>query len=190
MLLSHTTLLTRHFDAAFRWEGFLDAMEPGHRPKWLERHGQLALDDAQSAVAATFVRPMRALCLTGPWCGDCAHQGAAMQRVAEAAPAIDLRFLPRVDDHAELIVAAQINAGFRVPVTWLMAEDGAPCARFGDRTLGRYRSMARRTLGDDAVIAPAPSDPVRAVLQEVLDEFERVQLMLRISPRWREKYGD
>jgi hypothetical protein len=29
-----------------------------------------------------------------------------------------------------------------------------------------------------------------ATLQEWLNEFERIQLMLRISPRLRQKYGD
>ena len=87
-------------------------------------------------------------------------------------------------------VPAQINAGFRVPVTWFMAEDFEPVSRIGDRTLSRYRSMARKVLGDGAVQAAPPVDPVRAVLDEVLDEFERVQLLLRLSPRWREKYGD
>ena len=88
-------------------------------------------------------------------------------------------------------VPSRINAGTRVPVTFLMAEDFEPCARFGDRTLSRYRSMARKALGETSpVLAPPPDDPVREVLQEMLDEVERVQWMLRLSPRLRERYGD
>ena len=33
-------------------------------------------------------------------------------------------------------------------------------------------------------------NPVRTVLGEVLDEFERVELLLRLSPRLRERHGD
>ena len=55
---------------------------------------------------------------------------------------------------------------------------GEPVSRIGDRTPSRYRSMARKALGDGAVQAAPPADPVRAVLGEVLDEFERVQLLL------------
>ena len=88
-------------------------------------------------------------------------------------------------------MTSQVNAGFRVPVTWFMAEDFEPVSRFGDRTLSRYRAMARKVLGPTSnVHAPAPEDPVRAVLQEMLDEVERVHLLLRLSGRLRQKHGD
>ncbi len=145
-----------------------------------------------AALVGAFTREMNVLCLTGTWCGDCALQGAAMQRIAEANPQrIHLRYLLRDDEYAELIVANRINAGFRVPITWFLAEDFEPVSRIGDRTLSRYRSMARKALGDRAnVFAPPPADPVRTVLDEVLVEFERVHLLLRVSPRLREEHGD
>ena len=185
--------LRKKHEQALPYEDFVALGEPeGHRPQWDQRYGQLALSEPQAALVASFTRPMRVLCLTGTWCGDCALQGAAMQRVAEAAPdLIDLRFVLRSEEHADLIVPSRINAGFRVPVTFFMAEDYEPVSRFGDRTLSRYRSMARKALGDaHGVIAPPPEDPVREVLREVLDEFERVQLLLRLSGRLREKHGD
>ena len=114
-----------------------------------------------------------------------------MQRIAEASGGrVHLRFLGR-QDHADLQVKAPINAGMRVPVTFFMAEDFEPVSRFGDRTLSRYRSMARKALGPGSnVWAEAPADPVRAVLGEVLDEFERVHLLLRLSTRLRRQHGD
>jgi hypothetical protein len=153
------------------------------------------LSQPQQAVANSFARLMNILCLTGPWCGDCALQGAAFARIALASDGkIQLRFLARDDDTVELISRNRINGGERVPLTWLMSEDFEPCSRVGDRTLSRYRSLARKALGDDPaksnVWTPSPADPVREVLQEVLDEVERVQLMLRLSPRLREKHND
>jgi hypothetical protein len=72
-----------------------------------------------------------------------------------------------------------------------MAEDFEPVSRVGDRTLSRYRSMARKALGENSNVHATPSaDPVRTVLEEVLDEFERVHLLLRLSSRLREKHGD
>jgi hypothetical protein len=152
----------------------------GHDAAWRQRYEQCALSPEQAALAGSFTQPMRVLCLTGTWCGDCALQGSAMQRIAEGSPAVELRFLSR-NDHADLQVKAPINAGFRVPITWFMSAEFEAASRFGDRTLSRYRSMARKALGDDAVQAPPPVDPVREVLREVLDEFERVQLMLRLG---------
>lgn len=192
-MLMNASILKSNFDRGMSYEQFIASGEPeGHRPPWDQRYEQLELLSEQRSLVASFEREMNILCLTGTWCGDCALQGSAMQRIAEANPEkIHLRFIPRSEEFAELIVKNQINAGYRVPVTWLMAEDFEPVSRIGDRTLSRYRSMARKALGDDAnVLAPPPEDPVREVLQEVLDEFERVHLVLRTSARLREKHGD
>ncbi len=185
-MLMNAPFLKRFFDEALSYEQFVAGGErDGHRLQWDQRYGALALDDAQRKTVQSFYREMNVLCLTGTWCGDCALQGAAMQRIAEANPDhIHLRFLPRDEVFAELIVKNQVNAGYRVPVTWFMAEDFEPVSRFGDRTLSRYRSMASKALGDRSnVLAPPPADPVREVLREVLGEFERVQLLLCLSPR-------
>lgn len=191
-MLLNAEFLREKFDQGHSYDAFVARGEPdGHHHQWHERHGRLALSDEQQAVTAGFARPMKVLCLTGTWCGDCALQGAALQRIAEArTDLIDLRFLMREDAHADIIVNSRINAGFRVPVTWFMADDFQPASRIGDRSLSRYRSMARKALGEGAVAAMAPADPVREVLAEMLDEFERVQLMLRLSPRLRQKFGD
>ncbi len=191
-MLMTATILREAFQQGLSFKEFIEAGEEHHQQQWHERFGRLELDQVQAARIEPFIRPMKILCLTGQWCGDCALQGAALQRIAEAAgDLVELRFIPRSDEFAELIVANRINDGYRVPLTWFMAEDFHPCARFGDRTLSRYRSMARKTLGDDApVIAEQPEDPVREVLEEMLDEVERVQWLLRLSPRLRELHGD
>jgi len=194
-LIADRTLLQSKFDIALPYAGFVALGDPmGHRPPWDQRYSQLELTSEQSSLVKSFTRRINILCLTGTWCGDCALQGSAMQRVAEANPdAIDLRFIMRSDEHADLVVKAAINAGFRVPVTWLLAEDFEPVGWFGDRTLSRYRSMARKgNLRPEETehIAPPPADPVREVLQEVLDEVERAHLLLRLSGRLREKHGD
>jgi hypothetical protein len=193
-MIADKTLLQSKFEQGVSYTEFVALGEPeGHRPPWDQRYEQLELSSEQSALVGSFTRKMKVLCLTGTWCGDCALQGSAMQRAAEAAPGvIDLRFILREEKHADLIVKAQINAGFRVPVTWLMAEDFEPVAWFGDRTLSRYRSMARKALPPEEanMLAAPPADPVQEVLLEVLNEFERVNLLLRLSTRFRAQYND
>ena len=193
-MLLNAEILKRKFDEGLTYGEFVAVGEPlGHRPQWDERYGQLALDAQQDALVQSFGRRMHVLCLTGTWCGDCTLQGSAMARIAEANPSmIELRYLQRSEEQAELIVKVPINGGFRVPVTWFAAEDFEPAAVFGDRTLSRYRAIARKQLPPDQVnvLAPPPADPVREVLREVLDMFERVQLMLRTSPRLRQLHGD
>ena len=195
MLNPPRDLLRAKFEHGMTYDQFVASGEPhGHRPPWDQRYGQLELDPEQHRLVADMTRTINLLCLTGTWCGDCALQGAALQRLAEANPEhLHLRFIPRSEEHAELITRCRINAGFRVPVTWFMAEDFHPVAVFGDRTLSRYRSMARKAFPDQAaglVLASPPEDPVRAVLQEMLDHLERAHLLLRLSGRLREKYAD
>jgi thioredoxin family protein len=194
MLMNQTDFLKTKFHQGLSYADFVALGDAeGHRMPWDQRYSQLALNDEQATLVGGFTRKVHVLCLTGTWCGDCALQGSAMQRIAEANPdAIDLRFLLRSDEHADLVVKSQINAGFRVPVTWFLAEDFEPVSWFGDRTLSRYRAMARNAIGPEvtATLPPPSADPVREVLQEVLDEFERVHLLLRLSGRLREKHGD
>jgi hypothetical protein len=73
-----------------------------------------------------------------------------------------------------------------------MAEDYVPVSVLGDRTLSRYRSIAARQLGVACDIpgAQIPEDEYNNTLQEWLNEFERVQLLLRLSARLRQKHGD
>ena len=193
MLLDQPDVLKHKFETALPYAEFLASAAAAGAPvaNWSERHAQCALDADQAAVVGGFVRKMHVLCLTGSWCGDCALQGAAMQRVAEANPeVIDLRFVLRDEAQAELAVRAPVNGGLRVPFTWWLAEDFAPVHAFGDRTLSRYRGMARKALGEDAVPAPAPANPVLTVRDEVLAMFERVHLVLRTSGRLRQAHGD
>jgi len=73
-----------------------------------------------------------------------------------------------------------------------LAEDGSPCGRYGDRALAKYRDMAAALEGaacPTGLVAPSRS-LLTDVTQEWLDQFERVQLMLRLSPRLRQKHGD
>ena len=193
MLLDQPATLQAKFNEALPLPAFLEASAAAGAPvaNWAERHAQCALTDTQAALVGGFVRKVHVLCLTGSWCGDCALQGAAMQRVAEANPdVIDLRFLLRDESQADLAVKCPVNGGLRTPFTWWLAEDFAPVHAFGDRTLSRYRGMARKALGDDAVAAPPPENPVLAVRDEVVAMFERVHLLLRLSGRLREKHGD
>jgi len=73
-----------------------------------------------------------------------------------------------------------------------MAEDYEPVSVLGDRTLSRYRSIAARQLGAacDLPGVLIPEDEYNETLQEWLNEFERVQLLLRLSARLRQKHGD
>lgn len=157
-----------------------------HKDRWKQLHAQIALTDAQKTLLKSFTRTMPALCLAGTWCGDCVNQCPIFEHFAAAAPVIQMRYLDR-DEHADVQQALQICGGNRVPVVVFFSEDGLEVARYGERTLSKYRAMMQEvgagiTIGKDPLLAQ--------VTQDWLNEFERVQWILRLSPRLRKLHND
>jgi hypothetical protein len=172
------------------YAGYL-ATDPGRSGSWHAVYERVALNPGQREMLAGFTRDMRVLVVSGTWCGDCVQQGPLLARIAEACPKIDMRWVDR-DREAEFSSRVRICGGGRVPTVVFAAEDGEVCSILGDRVLARYRGLARRQLGAVCELpwAEVPEDETAAVLQEWLNEFERVQWMLRLSPRLRQKHGD
>jgi len=104
---------------------------------------------------------------------------------------LQVRYLDR-DDHADLQKELQINGGNRVPVVVFFSEDGFEVSRYGERTLSKYRQLMRDHVGPSCPTGIAlPGDPLLVqVTADWLNEFERVQWLLRLSPRLRQVHGD
>ncbi len=184
-----TDLKTIH-DAALAWSDYL-ATDSAKAGNWQKIYDQVQLSDEQRRLIEGFVREMKVLCVSGIWCGDCVQQGPLIERIAEANPCVSLKWIDR-DEHLDLAEQIKSNAGLRVPMVIYMAEDYEPVSIFGDRTLNRYRAMAAKQLGPACPLpgAPVPDQELHATLQDWLDEFERVHLLLRLSARLRQKHGD
>lgn len=167
------------------------ATDPERARPWMEIHAQVELSASQRSMVETFVRRMPVLVMSGIWCGDCVQQGPLLERIAEANRHIDLRWIDR-DDEPDLASHLRINGGDRVPVVVFMSEDHELVSIHGDRTLSRYRAIAARRLGPSCPVpgAPISEQELDATLQDWLNEFERVQLLLRLSPRLRQRHGD
>jgi len=162
-----------------------------HRERWKNVFDQVVVTVEQMELLRRFTREMKVLCLAGAWCGDCAEQCPILQKFAELAPRISLRFLDR-DAIPEVRDALSICGGKRVPVVVILSEDGHEVVRFGDRTLSRYRRLAAQQIGSACPTGiSVGTDPQLALaVQEWLEVLERAQLVLRLSPRLREKHGD
>ena len=184
--------LAEQFAAALPYDRYVQTGTEEQRRRWRQVYDAVALTDAQKRLLGGFVRDMKILVVSGVWCGDCVQQCPLLARIAEGAPGkIDLRFVDR-DEHRDLTDRVRINAGDRVPVALFLAEDHEFCAAYGDRTLRRYRALAARQLGPSCPtgIVPPDKDEMAATLEDWLNEVERVQLMLRLSARLRQKHND
>lgn len=167
------------------------ATDPARAGNWREKSKRVELSADQRALLGSFSRRMPVICLSGIWCGDCAVQCPMIDAIARACPPVDLVFLDR-DEHADLSNEVRIAGGNRVPTVLWMSEEFEFVHLLGDRTLSRYRQMAASQLGAACPLPSFvnPADEIATMVSEWLNEFERVQLILRLSPRLRQLHRD
>jgi thiol-disulfide isomerase/thioredoxin len=187
-----TTEFAREFASALPYADYLATGTDEQKRRWTGVYDAARLSDQQRTLIGGFARQMNVLVISGIWCGDCVQQVPLLERIAEANPGKVVHRIVDRDQHRDLASQFQINAGDRVPVAIFLAEDFVFCSAFGDRALNRYRALAARQLGAACPIGIVPPDAgeLNATLADWLHEFERVQLMLRLSARLRKLHGD
>jgi len=185
--------LFSRFDQALPLPEFLAKYgTDAHKDRWRQVHAKIALTAAQKKLLASFTRQTKVLCLAGAWCGDCSGQCPIFEHFAAAAPVLAIRYLDR-DAHADVQQALQINGGNRVPVVVFFSEDGFEVARYGERTLSKYRQLMAQSAGPSCptgIMTATDVELLGHVTQDWLDQFEHVQWILRLSSRLRQKHGD
>lgn len=179
------------FQQSLAYDAFLEQHGSAtDRTRWTDVFSQYAPTGQQRSVIEAFVRDMNVLCLAGAWCGDCVQQCPLLQHFARLTPRIHLRFMDR-DADPTIAEELRVCGGARVPVVVFLSEDFAECGRYGDRTLTQYRHMASEHLsaGQPAEARGGIATP-HDIADDWLREFERIQLMLQLSPRLRKRHGD
>jgi thiol-disulfide isomerase/thioredoxin len=184
--------LFERFAAALPLDQFLTKYgNDAYKSRWKSTFDAVKVSEAQKHLLKSFTRETNVLVLAGAWCGDCSSQCPIFDRFAEAAPVLRIRYLDN-HEHADVQKELSINGGNRVPVVVFFSEDGYEVSRYGERTLSKYREMIRNSAGDSCPTGIGTSnDPLLVqITQDWLNEFERVQWLLRLSNRLRQKHGD
>lgn len=169
---------------------YLNAGKEPYRTKWTAMADHVGLSCEQQERAGTFHRTMPILVLSGIWCGDCVRQGPILQAITDASPGLELRLVEQSED--SLADELRINGALKVPVVVLLSEDFFEISRIGDRMLSTYRKKAQRELGPtcEVGIVPPAAQELAIEIDEWLDEIERAQWILRLSPLLRKRYKD
>ncbi|MDZ4684850.1 MAG: thioredoxin family protein [Planctomycetaceae bacterium] len=186
------------FDFASVWPdglsytAFLDRFAtPEQRRRWDAVHEQVRLTAAQIDLLRGFKRQMFVPVVAGAWCGDCIQQCPIWDHFLQHTDCIQIRYFDR-DQNTDLADAVSLCGGRRVPTVVFLSEERKFCGLLGDRTLSKYRDLVASLDGaacPTGLVGPS-SDLQAAVIQDWLNEFERVQGMLRTSPRLRQLHGD
>lgn len=161
------------------------------RRRWEGVHERVSLTGAQRELLAGFKREIKIICLAGAWCGDCVNQCPIFEHFTLACDRIQLRFFDR-EASPDLGEALSICGAARVPAVLFLSEDNCQVGMYGDRTLSKYRQMAAQLEGAACPtgLIPDENSLLAAVVQDWLNEFERVQLILRTSARLRKVHSD
>ena len=179
------------FETALPYQEFLSKYGTAEQQRrWADFRASISLTEQQRELLGKFTREMKVLVMAGAWCGDCVNQCPMFEHFAAATPQIHVRYADR-DDHPELAAALATCGGARVPAVVFLSEDGQFCGRYGDKTLSKYRQTVSRLEGASCPTGlGTDQDLTQAVLQDWLNEFERIQWMLRTSSRLRQLHGD
>lgn len=170
-----TYLKTSPADKAARWHQQMDRLPP--------------LPAADRERLTGHGCRLNVLLVSGVWCGDCVRQGPIIAQLAEAAgPEVALRVIDRDLDPA-VRDEVRILGAMRVPVAVFLTSHFLEVGRFGDRMLSTYRRKAATELGAVCPLpsAATPADQLVVERGEWLDIFERMLLMVRLSPITRER---
>lgn len=178
------------FGRALPYGEFLDRFAgSSDKAAWNQAPQRVRLGDDQRSLLASFTRQMNVVVLAGTWCGDCVRQCPLLRGIELSCPVLALRFLDR-DSEPDIAAELTICGGGRVPVVVFLSEDFTECGRYGDRTISTYRRMmGQPTRSYDPSSSSSDNEP-EETLQDWLVEFERIQWMLRLSPRLRRLHGD
>jgi thiol-disulfide isomerase/thioredoxin len=188
----NSAFLSAKFALGLPYAEYVQTGNPEQQRRWHQCYDAVQVTTEQRQHLSRFTRSMKILVVSGVWCGDCIEQIPLVQRLTESNPErISLRLIDR-DAHKDLSSQLRINGGDRVPVVLFLAEDDELCAIFGDRTLSRYRALAARQIGPSCSLGTVlpPKEELAAGVQDWLNELERIQIMLRLSGRLRQKHGD
>ena len=178
------------FDKSLGYSEYLQTGNEVHQKNWNTVYERIQLTNEQTELLGKFRRQMYVLCMSGTWCGDCVEQCPILRRFEEACDVIELRFIDR-DADEEVKQQLGLCGGARVPQVIFMNEDQQFIGHFGDRTLSKYRHMITELSGPACPSGLGPSNELlAATVQDWLNEFERLQWMLCMSPRLRERHGD
>jgi thiol-disulfide isomerase/thioredoxin len=179
------------WNIALPYDEYLDKSDPLQSKRWFDSKVRVPeLSKAQTEKLQGYNRRLNVLMYAGIWCGDCARQGPLLKKIVEIiGEKGKFRVIER-DASKELQDELRILGALRVPVIIFLTEDFWEVQRFGERTLSIYQSKLAREVGpgaDGGILTP------KARFQELsewIDIFERVLIMIRLSPPLRKRYND
>jgi len=119
------------FDSGQDYAAWLAAAENKEHARTMdEGRKQLALDPPVDAFLAAVPRPVHVIAIAEDWCGDVVRHVPVLQRLADAGPNVELRFITR-EQHPDVFVRFLTNGGEAIPKFIFLSDQYTECGNWG-----------------------------------------------------------
>jgi len=165
------------FDSGLDYPAWLAAAEsPEQREKLEAQRLALTLDTPVAGFLAALPRPVHVVAIAEDWCGDVLRHAPVLQRMAEAATLLKVRYISRLQ-HPGVFVRFLTNGGEAIPKFIFLSDRFVECGSWGPMPECCRELIARgKACGDVAaarkkVAACYEQDSTR---RKVVDELLRL----------------
>jgi hypothetical protein len=127
------------FNSGQPFDAWLAAAEPERRDAMAQLLADQALETHLAAALGALPRPVYVVAIAEPWCGDVRRHVPVLQRLAQAAPMLEVRYITR-EQHPDVFIRFLTNGGEAIPKFVFLSDRWVECGNWGpmpfaDRTL-------------------------------------------------------
>lgn len=119
------------FDSGLAHADWLAAAEnPDLRDRMVEAQAALVLEPQVAGYLEALPRPIHVVAIAEDWCGDVVRHAPVLQALAEAAPALRVRYITRLQ-HPAVFARFLTNGGEAIPKFIFLNDRFVECGNWG-----------------------------------------------------------
>ena len=156
------------------YEGWIASGEsPENRARMETLRRELELEPQVTGFLAALPRRVYVVAIAEDWCGDVRRHVPVLQRLAQAAPELEVRYIAR-EQHPDVLARFLTNGGEAIPKFIFLSDRWVECGNWGPMPAAERILIARgKACGDvgaaRALVAQSyQADPGRRVVVEEL----------------------
>ena len=119
------------FNSGLRFEEWLDAAASDqNRDAMRQALADQALEPTVEAALGALPRPAYVVAIAEDWCGDVRRHVPVLQRLAQAAPMLEVRYITR-EQHKDVFARFLTNGGEAIPKFVFLSDQFVECGNWG-----------------------------------------------------------
>lgn len=119
------------FDSGTAWPAWLrEAQDDDAVRRMEEIRAQVYVEPHEEALLAGVRRRVRVVAIAEAWCGDVQRHAPVLQRLADLAPNVEVRYIRRAQ-HPDVFVRFLTNGGEAIPKFVFLSAEFVECGNWG-----------------------------------------------------------